>query len=108
MAKWKFTEAESGLKMKVRGMLDFYCANLFTKNHLTDYRVVSGSQGQFMIARIKQRSEKSSEDKVKGNPPFPPVSSERLPLMDTVYPNYLVDKTRKERSEKKLRALANR
>ncbi len=76
------------------------------EQHVANYRVVS-SKGRLEVVPIKERYEKG-EDKMKGVPPFPPLSSERLPLMDVVYPNYLADKIRIDKQEKKLKALANR
>ncbi|HZY47698.1 MAG TPA: hypothetical protein VFE96_07885 [Candidatus Bathyarchaeia archaeon] len=56
---------------------------------LADYRVIS-EDGMLKISleEKKQSRQDSLENKVKGVPPFPPLSSERLPLMQTVYPNY--------------------
>ena len=60
---------------------------------LTGYRVLSQS-GTIRITpdkTVPEREERSDE-KVKGIPPFPPLSplpQERLPLMSVVYPNYM-------------------
>ncbi len=57
---------------------------------LTGYRVLSQS-GTIRVTpdnRIPPREERS-DDKVKGVPPFPPLSQPTLPLMSVVYPNYM-------------------
>jgi hypothetical protein len=60
---------------------------------LTGYRVLSQS-GTLKIVPDNPRGpeEKQENDKIKGVPPFPPLSNERLPLMDVVYPNYTSDR----------------
>ncbi len=56
---------------------------------LNDYRVLS-QPGMLEIVPVEKqpRTGRTDDDKIKGVPPFPPLSQERLPLMDVVYPNY--------------------
>ncbi len=56
---------------------------------LNGYRVLS-QPGMLEIVPIEKqpRTGRADDDKIKGVPPFPPLSQERLPLMDVVYPNY--------------------
>ena len=60
---------------------------------LAGYRVLSQS-GTLKIVpeNPRTRDEQPENDKIKGIPPFPPLSTERLPLMDVVYPNYTSDR----------------
>jgi hypothetical protein len=60
---------------------------------LAGYRVLSQS-GTLKIVpdNAPGHEEKTENDKIKGVPPFPPLSNERLPLMDVVYPNYTSDR----------------
>lgn len=56
---------------------------------LTGYRILS----QAGVIRItpdnrERPDDQPSDDKVKGVAPFPPLSQDRLPLMNVVYPNY--------------------
>jgi hypothetical protein len=68
---------------------------------LAGYRVLSQS-GTFRIVpdNAPDHEEKPGDDKIKGVPPFPPLSTERLPLMDVVYPNYASDRPRMFKKEK--------
>jgi hypothetical protein len=50
---------------------------------------------------MSPQEEQPENDKVKGVPPFPPLSTERLPLMDIVYPNYASDRFEPPRKIKK-------
>lgn len=60
---------------------------------LTGYRVLSESGTVRVVPDDKPfREEEREDDKIKGVPPFPPLSTERLPLMDVVYPNYTSDR----------------
>jgi len=62
---------------------------------LTGYRVLSQSGTLKIVPDNTPAPEKQPEnDKIKGVPPFPPSSTERLPLMDVVYPNYTSDRPR--------------
>ena len=60
---------------------------------LTGYRVVSQS-GTLKIVpdNVPVQEEQPENDKIEGIPPSPPLSTERLPLMDIVYPNYTSDR----------------
>lgn len=56
---------------------------------LDGYRVLSESGTLKVVPDDDSaREEPPENDKIKGIPPFPPLSTERLPLMDVVYPNY--------------------
>jgi hypothetical protein len=68
---------------------------------LAGYRVLSQS-GTLRIVpdNAPVQEEPPENDKVKGVPPFPPLSTERLPLMDVVYPNYTSDRPRMFKKEK--------
>lgn len=57
---------------------------------LTGYRVLSESGVLRIVLDERQQPypDAVEDDKIKGVPPFPPLSGERLPLMQTVYPNY--------------------
>ncbi len=58
---------------------------------LAGYRVLSESGVLRVVPDPRaqpSRDNDADDDKIKGVPPFPPVSSERLPLLQTVYPNY--------------------
>ena len=56
---------------------------------LTGYRVLSESGTVRIVPDDKPvREEKQENSEITGVPPFPPLSTERLPLMDVVYPNY--------------------
>jgi hypothetical protein len=68
---------------------------------LTGYRVLSQS-GTFRIVpdNLQAQEEQPRDDKIEGVPPFPPLSTERLPLMDIVYPNYTSDRPRIFKKEK--------
>jgi hypothetical protein len=60
---------------------------------LMGYRVISQSGTLRIVPDDKPaREEQPANDKIKGLPPFPPLSTERLPLMDVVYPNYTSDR----------------
>jgi hypothetical protein len=69
---------------------------------LTGYRVLSQSGTLRIVPDNAPAPEEQPEnDKIKGLPPFPPLSTERLPLMDTVYPNYASDRLDPPRKFKK-------
>ena len=55
---------------------------------LETYRVLSESGIIRVVQEETEEPRKDVDDKVKGVPPFPPLSAEPLPLMQTVYPNY--------------------
>ena len=57
------------------------------ENDLTNFRILS-HEGVLEIAPATVRKESEDDDKVKGVPPFPPLSDERLPLGAVLYPNY--------------------
>ncbi len=58
------------------------------RERLEGYRVLS-QQGVVTVEPDERDvHEEPHPDKIKGVPPFPPLSRERLPLMDLVYPNY--------------------
>jgi hypothetical protein len=57
------------------------------EKNLTNFRVLSG-RGVLEIAPTAVRREVDDDDKVRGVPPFPPLSDERLPLGGVLYPNY--------------------
>ena len=59
---------------------------------LAGYRVLSQS-GTLKIVpeNPPTRDEQPENDKIKGIPPFPPLSTERLPLKDMFYPNCTSD-----------------
>jgi len=69
---------------------------------LTGYRVLSQS-GTLKIVpeNTSSREEPPENAKIKGVPPFPPLSTERLPLMDIIYPNYTSDRFEPPRKIKK-------
>jgi hypothetical protein len=69
---------------------------------LTGYRVLSQS-GILKIVPddTSAQEEQPDNDKIKGIPPFPPLSTERLPLMDVVHPNYASDRPNLPRKFKK-------
>lgn len=54
---------------------------------LEAYRVLSEGGVIRVVQEEKEEPRKDAVDKIKGIPPFPPLSSERLPLTQTVYPN---------------------
>lgn len=56
---------------------------------LEGYRVLSEPGLVKVEPDNRNLPEEPSRDKVKGVPPYPPFSRERLPLMDVVYPNYV-------------------
>jgi hypothetical protein len=70
---------------------------------LNGYRVLSqGGTLKIVPDNTPAPEEKPEDDKIKGVPPFPPLSNERLPLMDVVYPNYTSDRPcifRKKKSQ---------
>ena len=69
---------------------------------LTGYRVLSESGTVRIVPDDKPPPEERPENsKIKGVPPFPPLSTERLPLMDVVYPNYASDRLELPRKLKK-------
>jgi hypothetical protein len=69
---------------------------------LTGYRVLSQSETLKIVPEDSSpREEQPEDDKIKGVPPFPPLSTERLPLMDIVYPNYTSDRFEPPRRIKK-------
>jgi hypothetical protein len=69
---------------------------------LTGYRVLSQSGTLKIVPEDSSPLEEQPErDKIKGVPPFPPLSTERLPLMDIVYPNYTSDRFEPPRKIKK-------
>ena len=57
------------------------------ENDLTNFRVLS-HEGVLEIAPVTVRKESEDDDEVKGVPPFPPLSDERLPLGAVLDPNY--------------------
>ena len=60
---------------------------------LDGYRVLSDSWTLKVVPYDDSTPEEPAEnDKIKGIPPFPPLSTERLPLMHVVYPNYASDR----------------
>jgi len=69
---------------------------------LTAYRVLSESGTLRIVPDNAEAPEELPEnDKIKGVPPFPQLSMERLPLMDTVYPNYASDRLERPRKFRK-------
>jgi len=71
---------------------------------LDGYRVLSESGTLKVVPKDDSNPEEPAEnDKIKGIPPFPPLSTERLPLMDVVYPNYTSDRLKTPRKPKKKR-----
>jgi len=69
---------------------------------LTGYRVLSQSGTLRIVPDNAAAPEEQPEnDKIKGIPPLPPLSTERLPLMDVVYPNYTSDRPRMFKKEKR-------
>ena len=67
----------------------FLIKKFLHREGLEAYRVTSESRVITVVLEKKEEPmRKNIDDKVKGVPPFPPLSSERLPLMQTVYPNY--------------------
>lgn len=69
---------------------------------LTGYRVLNQSGTLKIVPDNAPAPEKQPEnDKIKGIPPFPPLSTERLPLMDVVYPNYASDHPRTFKKERR-------
>lgn len=67
----------------------FLIKKFLHRDGLDGYRVFSESGVIRVVPEEKEEHvHESRDDKIKGVPPFPPVSSERLPLMQTVYPNY--------------------
>ena len=57
------------------------------EKNLTNFKVFSRN-GVLEIAPVTVRRESEDDDRVKGVPPFPPLSNERLPLGAVLYPNY--------------------
>ena len=82
-------EEEKGLNVKL------LLRKFLHDEGLTGYRVLSQS-GTLKIVPENARAPKRQPDldKIKGIPPFPPLSTERLPLMGVVYPNYTSDRPR--------------
>jgi hypothetical protein len=69
---------------------------------LTGYRVLSQSGTLKIVPEdTSPREEQPENDEIKGVPPFPPLSTERLPLMDIVYPNYTSNRFKLPRKFKK-------
>ena len=68
---------------------------------LTGYRVLSQSGTLRIVPDDTPAHEEPEDDKIKGLPPFPPLSNERLPLMDVVYPNYTSNRLELPRKFKK-------
>ncbi|OLE87192.1 MAG: hypothetical protein AUF79_14640 [Crenarchaeota archaeon 13_1_20CM_2_51_8] len=69
---------------------------------LTGYRVLSQSGTLRIVPDNAAAPEEQPEnDKIKGIPPLPPLSTERLPLMDVVYSNYTSDRPRMFKKEKR-------
>ena len=69
---------------------------------MTGYRVLSQSGTLRIVPDNAAAPEEQPEnDKIKGIPPLPPLSTERLPLMDVVYPNYTSDRPRMFKKEKR-------
>ena len=67
---------------------------------VTGYRVLSESGTVRIVPDEKPVHEEPKNDKIKGVPPFPPLATERLPLMDVVYPNYTSDRLKLPRKLK--------
>jgi hypothetical protein len=89
-------EAEKGLDVKL------LVRKFLHREGLTCYRVISQSGTLKVVPENEQAPEKQpADDKIKGIPPFPPLSAERLPLMDVVYPNYTSDRPRTFKKEKR-------
>jgi hypothetical protein len=69
---------------------------------LDGYRVLSDSGTLKVVPDDKSAREEPQENhNIKGIPPFPPLSTERLPLMDVVYPNYTSNRLELTRKLKK-------
>jgi hypothetical protein len=69
---------------------------------LAGYRVLSESGTlKILPENLPTRDEHPANGKNKGIPPFPPLSTERLPLMDVVYPNYTSDRPNLPRRTRK-------
>ena len=89
-------EDENGLEVKL------LVRKFLHREGLTGYRVISQSRTLKVVPENEQAPEKQpADDKIKGIPPFPPLSTERLPLMDVVYPNYTSDRPRTFKKEKR-------
>src|SRR5262249_34428097 len=58
------------------------------RDGLKGYRILSQQGVVTVEPDNRDVPEESHREKIKGVPPFPPLSRERLPLMDVVYPNY--------------------
>ncbi len=71
---------------------------------LDGYRVLGESGTRKVVPYDDSTPEEPAEnDKIKGIPPFPPLSKERLPLIDLVYPNYTSDRFQTPRKPRKRR-----
>ena len=80
-------EDEEGLDVKL------LLRKFLHREGLTGYRVLSQSGTLKIVPDNTLAPEEQPEnDKIRGVPPFPPLSTERLPLMDIVYPNYTSDR----------------
>ena len=76
-------DAESADEVK------FLIKKFLHREGLESYTVLSESGALRVVREGREEPvRKDVEDKVKEIPPFPPLSSERLPLIQTVYPNY--------------------
>jgi hypothetical protein len=89
-------EDEKGLDVKL------LVRKFLHREGLTGYQVINQSGTLKVLPENEQAPEKRpADDKIKGIPPFPPLSTERLPLMDVVYPNYTSDHPRTFKKEKR-------
>ena len=93
----KFIEIEDQKGLDVKLLLHKFLHH----EGLTGYRVLSESGTVRIVPDNKPAHEELQDDKVKGVPPFPPLSTERLPLMGVVYPNYTSDRFELPRELKK-------
>lgn len=94
-----FLRSKLGSEVTIRGSeiqidaekadeVKFLIKKFLHREGLDNYRVLSEGGVIRVVLEEKEEPRKDIDDKVKGVPPFPPLSSERLPLMQTVYPNY--------------------
>ena len=69
--------------------VEFLIKRFLHREGLDTYRVLRESGVIRVVPEEKEEPvHESRDDRIKGVPPFPPLSSNRLPLMQTVYPNY--------------------
>ena len=114
-ATWKFLQSKLKSQVQIRGEelvvddekadeVKLLLKKFLHQEGLEGYRVLS-EKGILKVVpdELEKTRHEALEEKIKGVGPFPPLSTERLPLMQTVYPNYGSSPILTERGKKKKR-----